>query len=206
MVLYHGPMAPRVDLPEEAPDLTATQLHNEVGVRLYDVLRFLFAGRATVIYDIFVRVDETTQVAPDLLIVHEAPHELRRVYRIPPDPVPDVTIEVLSPLNDRAFGRRKLEQKRALLGAIGVPVHLELDPDRGRITTWHNIGAELVPGPPSDRYDGDHLAGLRIELSPGQVRFWLPDGREYVDAADESARADRLAEALRAAGINPDSV
>jgi hypothetical protein len=199
-------MASRVVLPEEAPDLTATPFHNEVAIRLYTALGFLFAAKATVLFDVFLRVDEVKQVAPDLLVVHEPPGVERRVFRIPPGPVPDVTVEVLSTVNDTAFGRRKLEEKRSLFGAVGVPVHLELDPERGLFTTWHNLGGHLTPGPSTDRYDGDELGGLRIELSPGEVRFWLPDGREFIDGPTEIARADRLAEALRKAGIDPDSV
>ena len=144
----------------------------------------------------------------------------RSVYRVPAEPVPDVTIEVLSPKNDKPFGRRKLEEKRALLGAIGVPVHIELDPDRGLITIWHNVDRQLIAGDTTSRYDDHHLGGLHIELAPGEVALRLPDGREYTDAAAEYTRADRerqradgerqraerLAEALRNAGIDPTSV
>jgi Uma2 family endonuclease len=227
-------MAERVVLPDEAPDMTVTELHDYVTGRLKDVLRFLFGHRALVLGDIFVRVDETDQVSPDVLIVPGAKPGARTVYRIPPEPVPDITMEVLSPANDRGDGRRQLHHKRELLAAIGVRLHIELDPDRGQLTTWPNIDGRFVADPPTDRYDGDALAGLRIELAPGDVRLWLPDGREFIDAATEitrandeaqrandeaqrandaaeradalTQRADQLAKALRDAGIDPDSV
>jgi hypothetical protein len=135
------------------------------------------------------------------------------VYRIPPEPVPDITVEVLSPANYERDGRRQLQHKRELLGTIGVRLHIEIDPDRGEFTTWQNVDGRLVVDPPTDRFDGDDLGGLRIELAPGDVRMWLPDGREFIDAAAEMARADalgqradELAHALRDAGIDPDSV
>jgi hypothetical protein len=207
--------------------MTVTELHSSVVIRLYTALRHLLAGRALVLVEIFLRVHETEQVSPDVLIVPGAEPGTRTVYRVPDEPVPDVTMEVLSPANHVGEGRRQLESKRELLGRIGVPLHIELDPDRGVLTTWHNVGSRLVADPPTDRYDGDGLGGLRIVLAPGHVTLRLPDGREFLDGPAEMARADeatrrateatrratdatrragRLAEALRTAGIDPDSV
>jgi hypothetical protein len=216
-----------VVLPDEAPDMTVTRLHHAVVNRLFDVLCHLLADRAVVLAEIFLRVNETRQVSPDLLIAPGADPGPLTVYRVPAQPVPDVTVEVLSPANYAGEGRRQLDDKRELLGAIGVPLHIELDPDRGVLTTWHNVGGTLVADPPTDRYDGDRLGGLRLELIPGHVTMRMPDGREFVDAdteitrgneatqrATESARreaetgrrAARMAEALRRAGIDPESV
>jgi hypothetical protein len=100
-------------------------------------------------------------------------------------------------------GRRQLEDKRELLGAIGVPLHIELDPDRGVVTVWHNVDRHLVADPPGNRYDGDDLGGLRLELVPGHVTMRMPDGREFIDA---NAEMTRLAAALRKAGIDPETV
>jgi hypothetical protein len=36
---------------------------------------------------------------------------------------------------------------------------------------------------------------LRIEVSAGRVRLFLPDGREFIDAQAEMARVGRLSEA-----------
>jgi Uma2 family endonuclease len=255
MVLYDGSMATQVDLPDEAPDVTASELHVAVLRRLAGVLCYLFRDQALVLNDVFVRVNGAEQVSPDVMIVHGAEPGTRTVYRIPPEPVPDVTIEVLSTVNRQGEGRRLLEQKRRLLGVIGVPLHIELDPERGLLAIWHNVRGQLVPDPPTDRYDGEELGGLRIDLTPGEVELRLPDGRTFTDvgdeidranrearraddeakrardeakraddeakrARDEAKRADdearraeqearraaRLAEALRAAGIDPDSV
>jgi Uma2 family endonuclease len=200
-----------VELPEEAHDMTATGPHNELMARLGALLAYLFTGRATVIMDIFLRLDDVEQVAPDLLIaqVSSASH---RVYRVPPLPVPDVTIEILSFANYGGEGREALERKRELFGRIGVPFHLEIDPERGYITLWRNVDGVLVVRPPSDRFDGPELGGAAIVVEPGRVRTFLPDGREYVSPADETARAeaeraraDRLRQRLVDAGIDPDA-
>jgi Uma2 family endonuclease len=220
MAIYHQSMALQVDLPDEAPDVTATELHVIVLRRLVDALRFIFWDKALVLGDVFVRVDGTKQVSPDVLIVHGAEDGTRSVYPIPPEPVPDVTLEVLSPVNHQSEGRRLLEQKRDLLSTLGVPLHIELDPERGTLTTWHNVNGAFEPDPPTDRFEGEELGGLQIELTPGHVRLRLPDGHEFIEARDEirranhqtrraeqeTRRADQLAEALRRAGIDPNSV
>ena len=103
MVLYDEYMAPQVDLPDEAPDVTASELHVVVLHRLLGVLRFLFRDQALVMGDTFVRVNGVEQVSPDVMIVPGAEPGTRTVYRIPPEPVPDVTIEVLSPRTTPAW-------------------------------------------------------------------------------------------------------
>jgi Uma2 family endonuclease len=228
-------MVTQVVLPDEAHDVTASELHQAVLYRLVAVLRHLFGDSALVLSDIFLRVDNVRQVAPDVLVVPGSRPGKRKVYRVPNEPVPVLTLEVLSEINYEAEGRGLLAGKRALLGAIGVPTHIEIDPDNGFVTTWRNTGSELViEGPADNRYEGAELAGLRMTLEPGVVRMWLPDGREFIDAGDEitaraaeaaradaadvradaeAARADaeasraaRLAEALRQAGVDPDTV
>src|SRR5687768_3589973 len=110
MVTYDDAMAPQVDLPDEAPDVTASELHVTVLRRLLGLLVFLFRDQALALGDVFLRVDGAEQVSPDVMIVHGAEPGDRTVYRIPPEPVPDVTIEVLSRVNDSAVGRRLLDQ------------------------------------------------------------------------------------------------
>lgn len=211
-------------LPDEAVDMTVTELHTLVVSRLFAALRLVFGDTAAVLADIFLRVggdDVVTgrQVSPDLLIVPGARPGKRRVYRVPDEPVPAVTMEILSYANHTGEGREALEAKRELLGSIGVPTHLEIDPERGSMTIWEQRdGVLVVTGPPEDHYDGPALGGLRLGLAPDEVRIWLPDGREFLNFEDESARADaataradaaaaraeRYRELLRRHGIDPD--
>jgi hypothetical protein len=198
-------------LPDEAPDVTVTELHARVVMRLAAALGYALAGQAAVLTDIFVRA-ETDQAAPDLLIAPGVAPGRRTVYRLSEDPVPAVTIEVLSPTNRRGEGRVLLERKHAFFSRIGVPRHYEIDPDRGGITTWTRRGGTLVQVASSDSLTGPDLGGVRITTpAPGEVRVFTPDGREVLDPADELARAeeqrrraDRLADRLRSLGVDPD--
>ena len=229
--LYDDAMAGRhadVVLPDEAIDVTTSELHALVLLRLTNAARYVFGDSALVLMDIFVRVNGVEQVAPDLLVVPGAQRGRRTVYRIPDEPVPAVTVEVLSPANYEPEGRDLLAAKRRLLGRIGVPTHIEIDPDRGFVTTWHNHGGDLVVHDASDRYHGPALGGLQVDIpDPGEVTFSMPDGRELLDAPIEMARADteaaradteaaradaaalraeHLADALRRVGVDPETV
>ncbi|HTW99174.1 MAG TPA: Uma2 family endonuclease [Acidimicrobiales bacterium] len=231
MDLYTEGVATRTALPDEAVDLTASELHHRVLARLVSVLEFLVANRTLVLSDIFLRVraedGSEEQVSPDVALVPEARPGRRTVYRVPDEPVPTLTVEVLSPANHRSDGARVLADKRSLFGRIGVATHIEIDPDRGQVTTWLHNGTELEEGEPTTCCEHPALDGLRIETAPGVVRLFLPGGREFIDvptemaraeaerdraeaervrADTERARAERLARALREAGIDPTSI
>jgi len=224
-------MVTQTTLPDEAVDMTGSELHSRVLARLAAVLGFVLGERALVLSDIFVRVrgenGPDKQVSPDIAVIPGAQPGTRTVYWVPDEPVPAVTLEVLSPANHRSDGAMVLAEKRALFGRIGVPAHIEIDPERGHITTWVNNGTELEEGDPDTSCEHPSLGGLRIEASPGQVRLFLPDGGEFVDtrteiaraekaqaqaeeaqaqAEEAQARAERLAQALRDAGIDPETV
>jgi len=214
VVLYDGAMVTQATLPDEAVDMTASELHQYVLNRLVDVLRLILGDAALVLQEMFVRVSDGSnppdQVSADVMILPGARPGTRTVYRVPAEPVPAVTIEVLSAANYKGDGRDDLIHKRAMFGRIGVRTHIEIDPERGQVTAWVGDGSALVVGEPANRYDGEALGGLSIELEPGQVRLWLPNGQEFTDAATEltqaNERAARLAAALRQAGIDPESV
>jgi Uma2 family endonuclease len=195
-------MSTRVALPDEAPDMTATELHEAVLFRLVGALQAAFRDAALVLSEIFLRTRpdvtrESEQVSADVMVIPGARPGRRRVYWVPDEPVPAVTIEILSPVNRESEGRAQLEHKRELFGRLGVPTHIELDPDRGTVTVWEDKGGVLVPvGPPGDSYEGPALGGVRVALRPGEARIYMPDGREYLGAAEEAARAE--AEAARA--------
>lgn len=223
---YHKAMAVEQLLPYEADDMTATPLHAWILYRLFGAVCTVFHGTALVLQDVFLRVGGDTvttgvQVAPDLLVVPGVEWRTdRRVYRVPEEPVPAATVEILSSENYLGGGRAALERKRDLLGRIGVPTHIEIDPELGTLTVWENHGDRLVlTGEPTDRYDGPVLGGLRIELVPGEIRLWMPNGEDYLDGAGQAesalqaeraradaqqTRADRYLELLRNLGVDPD--
>jgi hypothetical protein len=121
-------------------------------------------------------------------------------------------MEVLSPANGDGEGRTLLLAKRLLLGRIGVPLHIEIDPDDGVITVWEAHDGVLRRVAVGTSYCSDAIGGVRIETpEPGTVRVFLPNGHEVLDGGEELARAeeletraDHLAARLRAMGVDPD--
>lgn len=221
-------MADQAVLPDEEPDTTTSELHVRVLVRLFAAVRYALKGQALVLMDIFLRVEGREQAATDLLVAPPAPEGARTVYSYPDEPLPLTTVEILSASNYEGEGKRKLEHKRELFGRIGVPLHLEIDPAYGVITSWTNDGCHLQRSEVSSTYHGPGLGGVRIDTpAPGEVHIYLPDGREVLDpeaeiataealvarveaeetrAKAEAARANRLAERLRQLGFDPDEV
>jgi|GEM_PF-6452909 len=215
-----------VELPSEAPDMTTSELHEHLLSRLAAAVEYALAGKALVLKDIFVRLEGKEQKAPDLLVAPYAPPGARKVYAVPDEPVPLVTVEVISEDNYSGPGKKLLEEKRAFFGRMGVPLHIEVDPNRAAITTWANRSGVLERTGIGTTYDGPQLGGVRIEArQPGEVHVYLPDGREvlnpgaelarwYAEAARAEAEAERaaklaeraaqLAERLRQLGIDPD--
>jgi hypothetical protein len=200
-------------LPDEAVDVTTNEFHLRLLIRLVTALSYALAGRAAVLGDILVRSDHEPvpdQAAPDVLIARGVGPGNRTVYRLSEDPVPAVTVEVLSPANREREGRVLLERKRAFFARIGVPLHIEVDPDRAVVTVWERRGGALVPVHAAAAYTSEDFGGVRVETpTPGEVHVFLPDGREVLDPADEARRADeqaRRADRLRALGVDPDAV
>ncbi len=128
----------------------------------------------------------------------------RRVYAVPHEPVPSVTLEVLSTSNRTSEGRAELEAKRSLFARIGVPLHLEVDPDEGFIAVWELRDGALTRTELCTTYTSDAIGRVRLETpAPGVLHVLLPNGREVLDAGEELARAERLAAKLRELGVDP---
>ncbi|MGH9150000.1 MAG: Uma2 family endonuclease [Acidimicrobiales bacterium] len=180
-----------VALPDEAPDVTATEDHNLALNILFTALGRALQGRAAVVPDVFVRVDEQDQAAPDLMVVPGVARGGRTVYRIPGDPVPSVTIEVISPANRQGHGRAILAAKRSLFARIGVGHHLEVDPARGLITAWEPRAGRMVAVAEGTEYTSEAIGGVRIATpAPGQLEVWMPNGHRVLPSDAELARAD----------------
>lgn len=150
MATYHVAMAEEAvgtQLVDEAVDVTTSELHARVVWRLRAALSHALRGRAGVLTGIFLRVDEREQVSPDVLVAPGVTPGTRSVYAVPPEPVPSVTIEVLSPANATPRGRAELEAKRSLFARIGVPLHVEIDPDNGFVAVWELVDGATSPAP-----------------------------------------------------------
>ncbi|MGH9179637.1 MAG: Uma2 family endonuclease [Acidimicrobiales bacterium] len=214
------------ELPIEAPDMTATEAHVRTVAMLRAALTHALRGVAGVFGEMFLRVDDRVQVSPDVFAVPGVTTGDRTVYRVPAEPVPSVTIEVLSPKNRTRSGRAELEAKRALFGRIGVPLHVEVDREEGFIAVWELRDDTLVRTDLRVDYTSEAIGRVRIATpAPGVLRVTLADGHEVLDVGDELTRAEReaaraereaaraereaaraegLAVRLRALGIDPD--
>ena len=215
MPAYHEVMAEEstaTQLVDEAPDMTATELHVLVVHRLFVALSYALKDRAGVFSDIFLRVDDREQVAADVFVVPGVARGRRRVYAVPREPVPSVTVEVLSTVNRTSRGRAEFEAKRSLFARIGVPLHLEIDPDDGYIAVWELSDGAFVRAELSTVFTSDAIGGVRLETpAPGELHILLPDGHEVLDGDEELARAERLAvkaerlaAKLRELGVDPE--
>ncbi len=219
---YHPSVAEEpigTQLVDEAPDMTANELHVRVVQRIHAALTHALAGQAAVFCEIFLRVDNREQVAADVFVVPGLTAGIRAVYAVPAEPVPAVTIEVLSPANKRGRGRRELESKRSLFARIGVPLHIEVDPEDGVIAVWELRGGALICTDTCIVYSSEAIGCVRLETpEPGILDVLLHDGhnvlsggdelarseREAARAEREYARAERLAAKLRKLGIDPE--
>lgn len=205
------------ELVDEAPDVTATEEHVRVVARLRAALTYALRGQAGVFSEIFLRVDGREQVSADVFTVPGVATGDRRVYAVPAEPVPACTIEVLSTSNRSRRGRAELEAKRSLFGRIGVPLHLEVDPDEGFIAVWELRDGVLVRTDVRTTYTSDAIGGARLDTpAPGVLHIVLPNGHDVLDIGDElaraeheaaraeheAARADRLAARLRELGVD----
>lgn len=208
MAAYHEVVAePALGavLVDEAVDVTASEAHVRAVLRLFTALSYALGEHAVVLSDIFVRVDNREQASPDVFVVPGEAAGSRTVYSIPPEPVPAVTIEVLSPVNREPRGRAELEAKRSLFARIGVPLHLEIDPDEGFIAVWELRDGVLARVHLCTTYTSDALGGVKIETPvPGALHVVLPNGHDVLDSGDELARAERLEAKLRELGVDPD--
>lgn len=165
----------------------------------------------------------TIRIAPDALVVFGRRKGHRGSYRqweeggIPPQ----VVFEILSPGDTPA----ELERKRLFYERYGVEECYYLGPEHGRAQGWVRREGALIPIPEMNGWRSPRL-GIRFQVEDGEIILFSPDGQRFRTwtelaqerererqraeaerqrAEAERQRADRLAERLRALGVDPDS-
>ncbi len=158
--------------------------------------------------------DPKACIAPDGLIAFGRPPGCRGSYKQweEDDICPQVVFEVLSPKNTRPEMRRKYHT----YARLGCHEYYEIDPYKK-----HIIGFEMMDGVLTNISDaiGRRSTSLGLDLAFDDEIFrfvdtngnFLPTSIEAVEAArvatsnahDANSRAERLAEQLRALGIEP---
>lgn len=153
--------------------------------------------------------DNKTRLAPDILVVFGRPKGDRGSYQqwrednIPPQ----VVFEVLSPGNRVS----EMVKKLRFYERYGVEEYYMYDPDNNDLTGWLRSGAELIDIEVMAGWVSPRL-GIRFELGI-DLSIYRPDGQKfltYMELSSErelaQAKVERLAERLRAMGVNPDEV
>lgn len=199
-------------------------------VKIKENLEILFANRP----DVFVAGDllwypdpdrtVTGPIAPDVMVAIGRPKGRRGSYKqweednIPPQ----VVFEILSPSNSR----KEMRDKRDFYEVNGVEEYYVFDPATARLEIWLRQAGRLQP---MSHISGwvSPLLGIRFSLDADGLKIFYPDGQAFLSSVElaEHARqveqradqadlradhaeqhAARLAERLRALGIDPDTV
>lgn len=168
-------------------------------------------------------------IAPDVMVAFGRPKGRRGCYKQWEEGgiAPQVVFEILSPANSR----KEMADKLAYYDLYGVEEYYLYDPDTHRFEVWMRQGGSLQSIRHLNGWTSPRL-GIRFALTPKTLEIFDPRGgpflspvelarraeRERVRAESEAARAEaqaaiaarehqraeRLAERLRALGIDPD--
>jgi Uma2 family endonuclease len=192
-------------------------------------LDWLFADQP----DIFVAGDllwypvegnNKLRIGPDVFVALGRPKGKRGSYQQwkEADIPPQVVFEILSPDNTRAEMNRKL----LFYDRYQVEEYYLYDPDTDELTGWQRVEGFLDVIEPIANWVSPRL-GIRFNCSEAELQIYRPDGKRFLSyteiarqaeqseyqveqerqrAEQERQRADRLAERLRAMGIDPEQV
>jgi Uma2 family endonuclease len=163
-----------------------------------------------------VEGDNKTRAAPDAMVVFGRPKGYRGSYMQWNEEgvAPHIVFEVLSPGNRFS----ELTRKFAFYQRFNVEEYYLINPEPIWMEGWRRVGDRLSE---IEELNGwvSPRSGVRFELSESDLRIIGPDGQAfetYVDvvrraeeerrrAEEERRRAERLAERLRALGVDPDA-
>jgi Uma2 family endonuclease len=164
-----------------------------------------------------VEGDPGTCVAPDTMVVFGRPKGHRSSYLQWKEGgiAPQVVFEVLSPGNSAS----EMLEKGSHYSRLGVEEYYIYDPDRNLLYGHERVGDALREIPLMSGWTSPRLH-VRFRLVEGTLQLFDPDGNAfatYVELVTQrnEARAERnealdrnrrLAERLRALGVDPDSV
>jgi len=184
-------------------------------VTIHSGIADLFAGDLNVFVagDLLwypVEGSNTTRAAPDVMVAFGRPPGDRGSYlqwkeaNIPPQ----VVFEVLSPGNTFT----EMQRKFAFYERHGVEEYYLYDPDNGELSGWLRTERGLEGIADMQGWVSPRL-GIRFALAERELVLFRPDGSRFetytevrTQLSQERQRAERLAEQLRALGVNPEAV
>lgn len=152
-----------------------------------------------------------TRVGPDVLVAKGRPKGYRGSYIQFREAgvAPTAVFEVLSPSNTLI----EMMRKQRFFSAHGAREQIYIDPfnETGYAIVRGEDGASIEV-PDINGWTSPNL-GIRFALEDARLRVYRPDGAPFLSPAElaaraelESARASRLAEKLRALGVDPDQL
>lgn len=191
----------------------------QIIVTIHGGLAALFAGEPNIFVagDLLwypVQGDNKLRVAPDVMVAFGRPKGDRGAYlQWREDNIaPQVVFEILSPGNTAL----EMTRKFTFYAQYGVEEYYIYDPERGELAGWQRADARLQEIEEMAGWISPRL-GVRFDLEQGELILTRPDGRRFetfvevmqradeerARADEEHARAERLADKLRALGIDP---
>ena len=185
-------------------------------VKIKENLEILFADRE----DVFIAGDLlwypvpdraiAGPVAPDVMVAFGRPKGRRGAYRqweeggIPPQ----VVFEVLSPSNSRM----EMDNKLFFCNQYGVEEYYLYDPKQHHLEIYQRQHRRLKQVRHLNGWTSPRL-GIRLVLTPVTLEIYHPNGQPFLSSVELARlknaaedRAERLADRLRALGIDPDDV
>ena len=168
-----------------------------------------------------VEGDNKIRNAPDIMIAFGRPKGDRGSYQQWKEEniAPQVVFEILSPGNTLT----EMNKKQVFYDRYGVEEYYLYDPDKNDLSGWLRSNSRLDVIDTIDNWTSPRL-GIRFDSSQEELQIYRPNGelfatyveiaqrleqeRRRADQAEQRAeqaeqRAARLAEQLRAAGIEP---
>ena len=216
------PAARVVEYPDsDGKPMAENTLQFEWIVTIKEGLAALFADRL----DVFVAGDllwypvegnPKIRSAPDAIVAFGRPKGYRGSYKQWEEVgvAPQVVFEVLSPGNRAG----EMQGKFKFYERFGVEEYYVYDPDRNTLKGWLREGGRLIEVMAIQGWTSPRL-GVRFDLVADTLRLTGPDGQSILNYLDlfkardaerqradaERQRAERLAERLRALGIDPEA-
>jgi Uma2 family endonuclease len=160
------------------------------------------------------------RTAPDVMVVFGRPKGRRGSYKqwLEDNIAPQVAFEILSPSNKDGRGIDSLDEKFAFYETYGIQEYYIYDPDDLKLQGWHKHGDRLIEISSMTNWVSP-LLGICFDWVEGaELKLLRPDGQYFLSSVQlaqrlqqseielslERKRSNRLAERLRALGIDPD--
>ncbi len=225
-------IAPEIDYPDSDgnPMADNTEQYRWI-VMIKENLEIVFANDPNVFIagDLLWYPVRHTQkrMAPDVMVVFGRPKGRRGSYKqwLEDNIAPQVAFEILSPSNKDRRGLESLEDKFNFYEAYGIEEYYVYDPDDLLLWGWQRIRDRFISIEIQPEWVSP-LLQVRFEWQAGQeLVLYRPNGQRFLStleleqkanlaqqraslaeqiAEQDRQRANRLADRLRAMGIDPD--